>query len=133
MPATYRLQLARIWASLRRSEELIREALVKLGVEEPKPQSAEESESSAGEENDGAELGDEEEQQLNADQELQQQEMSQEGEETDSSELEELQNLDQIQALRILDSMQAREKDLKQEMKRIQKQKMGIKEVEKNW
>ena len=44
-----------------------------------------------------------------------------------------LQDLDKLQALRVLDDLQELEKDLKQELKNMQKKNRRLKEVEKNW
>ena len=45
----------------------------------------------------------------------------------------ELQDFDKLQSLRILDDLQENEKDLKQELKKLQKQNRQLKEVDKNW
>jgi hypothetical protein len=44
-----------------------------------------------------------------------------------------MQNLNQMQALRILEDLQQSEKDIKKELKQIQKQQMKQSEVEKDW
>ncbi len=44
-----------------------------------------------------------------------------------------VENLDRIQALRILEDLQRQEKDLKQEIKKFQKQNARIQETDRNW
>ncbi len=119
--------------SSEKAEELISEALNQLGVKQE-----EHDEDSDGEKAQTAQKGEEEEKESDdeneeTDQTSQDQQVVDQKSDSGNEGESDLRNLDQIQALSILNAMQEQERDLKQDLKEVEKQKMGVKDVKQNW
>ncbi len=120
--------------SSEKAGELISQALNQLGVkQEENDKESEDKKAQMGQEGEQDEKKNDDENNDQNDEMSQESQVAEKQSDSGNEGENDLRNLDQIQALSILNSMQEQERDLKQDLKDAEKQKMGTNDVKENW